>query len=200
MVNDYYGELKGHPDRARAVGWESLEAQCARFEFVARFFREGDRVLDLGAGLGDLGRYLLGKVEVRYLGLERDPGLLLRGQGLEPRVHLEAFDILSDVPLPSAEVVVAIGCLVDGQSLKSDAIRFGRLRRLISRATSAATREAIIIALDQDALERHPIRALESALGGVRRAEVAWLAPSATVLPIMDSELALVINVENRDA
>jgi hypothetical protein len=198
--SDYYRELSGHPDRARAVGWESLEAQQARFDVVARHCRVHDRVLDLGAGLGDLGRYLHGRVEVRYLGLERDPGLISRGRALEPSVSLEAFDIFSDAPLPSAEVVVAIGCLVDGESLKSDALRFGKLRRLISRATSAATRTTIIIALDQDALERHPIRAMEPALGGLRRAEVAWLAPSATLLPLLGTDLALIIPIENRES
>jgi SAM-dependent methyltransferase len=190
-MDDYYRDFEAHPDRARAVGWESQAGQAARFEVVAKHCRNGDRVLDLGAGLGDLGRHLTG-LAVSYCGLERDPRLLARGQALEPRVLLEARDIFEGA-LPEAEVVAAIGCLVDGTSLRNDAIRFGRLRRLIGRASEAATRTAIVIVLDQDALERHPLRREDPALGGIRRAEVAWLAPEATVVPLLGTDLALIL-------
>lgn len=191
--DDYYGELAAHPDRARAVGWESAEAQATRFELVRRHVRPGDRVLDLGAGLGDLGRYLLAhETPCTYLGLERDPRLLARGRLLEPAVALDAADLYVD-PLPRAELVVAIGVLVDGRSLRSDATRFARLRRLLTLARTAATRAAIVVALDQDRLEAHPVLCHEPALGGIRRGEIPWLAPDAEVLPLLALELALVL-------
>lgn len=192
-ANDYYGELVSHPDPARAVGWESAAAQATRFDLVRRFVRSGDRVLDLGAGLGDLGRHLRSHaLEVDYLGFERDPRLIARGLARTPPVALQQADFLA-APLPVADVVAAIGVLVDGRSQRSDALRFARARRLIEIVRAAATRTGIVIVLDQDQLEAHPILSLEPALGGIRRAELAWLAPDVEVVPLLEIELALVL-------
>lgn len=200
MVSAYYDELAGHPDPARAVGWESRTAQLARYDFVAGLIRPGDRVLDLGAGLGDLGRHLAARGAVDYVGLEREPTLLARGRAMSPTVDLRAADFMAD-PWPEADVVVAIGVLVDGASLRQDAVRFGRLRRLIARMRTAHPRTAVLVALDQDLLERHPILSREPALGGLRRAEQPWLAPDAVLHPpvgerlhpLLELDLALVM-------
>lgn len=191
--DDYYGELATHPDPARAVGWESAPAQRARFEVAARHIRPGDRVLDLGAGLGDLGRFLLASGwRGDYLGLERDPRLLARGRATHPEVAVRAADFLVDA-CGQADVVVAIGVLVDGRSLRSDGVRFSRVRRLLGVVRAATLRTGIVVLLDQDRLEAHPILSAEPALGGVRRAELAWLAPDANVEPVLERELALVM-------
>jgi len=193
VPSDYYGELFAHPDPARAVGWESAAAQATRFEVVRRFVAPGDSVLDLGAGLGDLGRYLAAcGWSGDYLGIERDPRLIARGLARTPPVALRHADFLVD-PLPTAAVVAAIGVLVDGRSQRSDGVRFARVRRLIEVVRAAATRVGVIVVLDQDQLEAHPILALEPALGGVRQAELAWLAPDAEVVPLLTLELALVL-------
>lgn len=201
MVSSYYQELAAHPDPARAVGWESRPAQLARYDFVADFIRPGDRVLDLGAGLGGLGRHLAARgLAVDYLGLEREPCLLDRARALHPAVTVRAADFMLD-PWPDADVVVALGVLVDGASLRSDAVRFSRLRHLIARMSAARPRHAILVTLDQDALERHPILSVEPALGGLRRAEQPWLAPEARLYPapgarlhpLLELDLALVI-------
>lgn len=193
-TDDYYGELAHHPDPARAVGWESGAAQAARFEVVRGHVRPGDRVLDLGAGLGDLGRFLLATGwRGDYLGLERDPRLIARGLAKPPAVALERADFLVD-PLPPADVVVAIGVLVDGRSLRSDGVRFGRLRRLFEVARAAARRTAVLVLLDQDRLEAHPILSAEPALGGIRRAELAWLAPDAELVPVLALDLAVILH------
>ncbi len=191
---DYYGELVAHPDPARAVGWESAAAQAARFEVVRRFVRPGDRILDLGAGLGDLGRHLqMHAWSGDYLGLERDARVFARGLARTPSVALRRADFLAE-PVGSAEVVAAIGVLVDGRSQRSDALRFARARRLIEVVRAAATRTGIIIVLDQDRLEAHPILREEPALGGLRLAELAWLALDAEVVPLLSLDLALVLS------
>jgi len=195
-ADDYYGEVFAHPDPARAVGWEDAARQAARFEGVARWVREGDRVLDLGAGLGDLGRYLDARVGVRYVGLERDERLLARGRAMQPEVALHRADFMVD-PLPRAEVVAAVGVLVDGRSLRDDGVRFGRVRALLERVAGAATRTGVVVLLDQDRLEADPIRRVEPALGGVRLAEVPWLAAGREieVVRVLDTDLALVVHV-----
>ena len=52
MSDDYYAELAGHPDPARAVGWESQAAQAERFAVVRRAVKEGERVLAAGRAAG----------------------------------------------------------------------------------------------------------------------------------------------------
>ncbi len=194
--DDYYGELAGHSDRVRAVGWESVTAATERYRVVADRLRPGERVLDLGAGLGDFGRYLESRgIDVDYLGVERDPRLVARGRTLEHSVRLESGDFMA-MELEVADVVVVIGALVDGSSLRDGGLRFGRLRRLITRARCLARREVALVLLDQDRLETDPIRSLESALGGLRLAEVPWLfpdTPEVRVENVLATDLLVVV-------
>ena len=190
MRDDYYGELVHATERHRAVGWENEVATHTRYEAVLGRVRTGDFVLDLGAGLGELGRYLSARREVSYLGVERDARLVARGRLIEPVMPLEEADFMV-ADLPTADIVALVGAVVDGASLRSDAVRFGRLRRLFERAQSFARREVVVVVLDQDALERDPIRSQEVALGGMRLAELAWLAPDARVERILATDLVV---------
>jgi hypothetical protein len=193
LADDYYGELAAHPDPARAVGWESRAAATCRYVAACAELRPGDEVLELGAGLGDFGRFLAERsLAVAYRGLERDPRLITRAHAMAPPVNLELGDLFSAAPR-SADLVVAIGALVDGGPLRSDGVRFTRLRRLIEVARGAARRHAVLILLDQDLLERDPIRSCEPALGGIRPAEVPWLAPDAQVTRPLPTDLCLVL-------
>lgn len=182
MTSDYYRDLASHPDPARVVGWESRLAQLARYECVRAALEPGDSVIDLGAGLGDLGRYLAAS-EVSYRGLEVRPELVARGRALPPPVNLVEADAFSPPPTPSATVSAAIGALVDGSRLTDDATRFARLRRLISAALSHASRLAVLIVARQAALTPDP------ALGGLRDAELPWLLPAGTALHRLDDLL-----------
>lgn len=183
MSLGYYDELARASDRARRVGWESLAMQAARYRAVSERVGVDESVLDLGAGLGDLGRHLLA-VGHRgaYLGIERDAALLAEAARLEPRVAVEAGDVLTCEH--RADVVVALGTLVDGTSLRDDGVRFGKLRRLVGAVTRARTRLGLIIVAQQEAIEARPVLASDPALGGMRQAELAWLAPDATLVEL----------------
>lgn len=175
-MDDYYGELVAAPDRFRAVGWESEAGAHRRYEAVLDHLRTGDSVLDLGAGLGELGRYLLGRLEVTYVGVERDSRLIARARSFLPHVALIEADFMS-APLERADVVVLIGAAVDGGAMRDDGVRFGKLRRMFERARVLGRREVLAVVLDQDVLEKDPVRSLEPALGGMRMAELPWLCP-----------------------
>ena len=71
-MTHYYQELASHPDDARIVGWESRLAQCVRYEVVRTLLPPQASILDLGAGIGDLARYLgIGHAEARYCEIGR---------------------------------------------------------------------------------------------------------------------------------
>lgn len=184
-MTSYYDDLARASDAARRVGWESLAAQRARFEAVRAELLPGEAVLDLGAGLGDLGRHLQeNDHRGRYLGLERDPELVRLGRARSPRVELELGDALEVDLARVADVVVAIGALVDGASLRSDGVRFGRLRRWLEVVSRAATRLGLVVVAKQEAIEARPVLAADPALGGMRATELAWLAPDAELVDL----------------
>ncbi len=181
----YYDELARASDRARRVGWESVAMQRLRFEAVRRSLGPGEAVLDLGAGLGDLGRYLAEHGHTgTYVGVERDPALVASAQALVPAVEVVAGDLFACTL--RAPVVAAVGVLVDGSSLRSDATRFGRLRRLFEVVTRAATRVGVIVVAKQEAIESRPVLNADPALGGMRATELAWLAPDAELEDLSD--------------
>lgn len=174
--SDYYATFAGHPDPARQVGWEDLARQAHRFEFVRRLLAPGDVVLDVGAGLGALGRHLMVHGHRgAYLGLERDAVFVARARLLDPPIHLVHRDALAGPAWPEADVVALVGVLVDGAALTSDGERFKRLRLFLERALAAARKAVVLVTLKQEALEADPIRSLEPALGGVRLTELPWL-------------------------
>ncbi|MFO0745386.1 MAG: hypothetical protein U1F43_06900 [Myxococcota bacterium] len=175
-ASDYYRDLARATDPARRVGWESLAMQRLRFAAVRAELVADDGVLDLGAGLGDLGRYLQENDHPgAYLGIERDAELVRLGRAMAPPVALELGDALASVRV--AAVAVALGTLVDGSSLRSDGVRFTRLRALFAAVRRASTRLGLVVVAKQEAIEARPVLAADDALGGMRAAELAWLEP-----------------------
>lgn len=194
----YYDELARASDRARRVGWESLAMQRLRFEAVRARLLPGEGVLDLGAGLGDLGRHLLAHGHTgAYLGLEQDPALLAAAARLEPSVALEAGDLFATSR--RAPVAVALGALVDGSRLTSDGVRFARLRRLVAAVRAASTRLGLVVVAKQEAIEARPVLSADPALGGMRAAELPWLAPDASLVDLSEVDW-LVELAANRQA
>lgn len=186
--DDYYASLATHPDPARVVGWESPLLQAFRFEAALACVRPGDVLLDVGCGLGALGTYALaGGRDVDYLGVDAIPAMVARGRAAAPGLDLRVADALAE-PLPACDVAVAVGTLIGGGSLRSDGLRLARFRRLTAAMTAAARRAVVWVVLDQDALEARPALAADHALGGVRPAEVAWVA-DALGWPVAEAPL-----------
>ncbi|MCB9734343.1 MAG: class I SAM-dependent methyltransferase [Deltaproteobacteria bacterium] len=174
--NGYYDELAAHPDPARVVGWESQALQALRHDAALAVARPGERVLDVGCGLGDLGARALERgLGLDYVGVDAIAAMVARGRARHPGLDLRALDALA-APLPACDVAVAVGALVSGESLRSDGARLGRFRRLTETMVAAATRAVVWVVLDQDALEARPALLADEALGGVRPAEVDWVA------------------------
>jgi len=193
VTGTYYASLQSHPDPARIVGWESRLAQLTRFAIAAHFVRPGDRVLDLGAGLGDLSRYLaINSPQAKVIGFEVHPPFLRRARELDPPVHLvnrDAFDVDSAEATLRGQVVAALGALVDGSDLSADSRRFTRLRRLFAGLVARTERVAIAVMAKQEAIEGDPLRREDPALGGLRTDELPWLIPEGWRYDVRDDVL-----------
>jgi SAM-dependent methyltransferase len=195
---DFYAALAGADDDARVAGWEHPLGQAARFEAALAAVGAGDTVLDVGCGPGALLPYLEAvRPGARYVGVERLPGMLAKARARCPRGDFRERDALDGGPLPEADVVVAIGALVDGASLREDGVRFGRLRRLAERCLAASRRCAVLVALDQDVVDARLMFRAEEALGGLRASEAAWLAEAlgveVEVHRVLTTDLALTL-------
>ena len=185
-MSDYYAALASHPDPSRRVGWESRLAQLTRFATVAASLNPDDRLLDVGAGLGDLARALaFTHPAVQYVGLEARAAFVAEAARMSPPVSLRLgrFGEETSAP-PTVDVAVAVGALVDGRPLDVDGVRLGRVRALLAQLLDRARRHVIAIFASQEALEADPLRAADEALGGLRQAEVAWVEPEGATFSV----------------
>lgn len=195
----YYDALAASADTpARRAGWEHALGQAARFEAALAPVVAGDLVLDVGCGLADLAPYLAAvRPGARYVGLDALPSMVAAARARHPAADVRLADALADGPLPEADVVVAVGALVSGAPLTDDASRFARARDLARACLAAARRCAVLVALDQDALEARAALAAEPALGGLRAAEAPWVAhhlgAEHAVARVLSTDLALVL-------
>ncbi|MGB0697348.1 MAG: class I SAM-dependent methyltransferase [Rhodospirillaceae bacterium] len=82
----YTNQLRRFGTTARAVGWRSRDRQEIRFATLAKIgVRQGDSVLDVGCGTGDLCDWLSKRgLRVRYVGLDMVPAMIKHCQTRYP--------------------------------------------------------------------------------------------------------------------
>lgn len=133
-----YYEITG--DDARDVGWYDALDQAFRFELVRHLVRAGDRVVDLGCGLGALKNYLPAGIE--YIGLEREKALFELARS---RVGASILNLdFEKNEIPSGDLVVAIGVGISS----GEAADLGKLAH---RMREAASRTYMLCAANENA-------------------------------------------------
>ncbi len=172
----YYDELSTDPNWARRVGWKRRIGQAFRFELVGQLLEPGDVLLDVGCGAAALARWVSAR-DVVYVGVDA-----LRHE-LEYEADVRQLDALVD-PLPSADLVAAIGTLVDGNPRTEEEQRH-RATEFVTRLKRAAGR-GILVAVDLGSLDARPWRR-DEALAGVRR---EWFEDE--LVQVSEDEVALV--------
>jgi ubiquinone/menaquinone biosynthesis C-methylase UbiE len=101
-------------DGARSLGWTDRDSQHARFSVIANSVEfDGQTVLDLGCGYGDLYPFLTAQYSIpSYLGVEQHATFYQQAKARHqnPMCAFTRGDI-STMPLNSHDVVVASGSL-----------------------------------------------------------------------------------------
>ena len=94
----YLRRLSQSEETHEVLGWESPEAQEARFSVLLELLPEDPfSLLDVGAGLGDLFAFLdRSHVPARYTGVDILPEMVDRARNRFPRGRFECIDVLSD--------------------------------------------------------------------------------------------------------
>ena len=150
LSEPYYESLSGEP--ARKMGWRNALERHVRFEVVRQLIKPHESLLDLGAGDGQLGRYLRAcGWQGRYTAVESFP---------HPWTDFENAELIRrdfrDIELPNADLVVAIGTMVGNTEATPHQLLLSRLEE--------ARRAAVFIALDEEAWA---FRLRDPALNGV---------------------------------
>lgn len=98
VIERYSERLSRHGHSPLSVGWGPKDRQRARFAVLAsNWDLHGKRILDIGAGFGDLYGFLKHFGISRYLGVDIVPGLVETGQatwGGDDRFQLVQADFL----------------------------------------------------------------------------------------------------------
>jgi len=96
-----------------SLGWGESGRQQLRFEILSSYWDlTGKRILDLGAGFGDLFQFLKDKDIEDYFGIELTPALVEEGRTKyhsDPRFHLSVGDVSDLASYPECDIAIISG-------------------------------------------------------------------------------------------
>jgi SAM-dependent methyltransferase len=113
LADHFARRLARHGPTLAALDWNDTASQLLRFRVLTGIgLAPGDRLLDVGCGLGDLLGYCAARgVAVEYVGIDPVPGMIAAARRRFPGVRFEAWDLLTvaDGALPAVDYVVMSG-------------------------------------------------------------------------------------------
>jgi len=109
----FYSELlKKHGVSFKSLDWGSVESQEKRFKVLSEIgFKNGDSILDIGCGIGDLYSWLnKNGFRVNYTGVDITISMVDKARERFPKVDFRHGSVLGNkVFLPETDYVVASG-------------------------------------------------------------------------------------------
>lgn len=101
IIERYNSRLRKHGYSINALASGSEERRNLRYQILCEVgINDGDSILDLGCGFGDLNKYLnTNNIKVRYIGIDINEQIIKLGKENTPEVDLRVSDIMAD-PLP----------------------------------------------------------------------------------------------------
>lgn len=145
MIEYYDGVLAERGHRPEGVDWKSQDAQEEAFAVFAQTIGPNDSVLDVGCGLGHLGKFLgrLGH-RGRYTGIDISQRMIEAGRERNPELDLRVVDLLaSDCPIESQSYDVVVACGVFTEHFDIPYAEFEDfVRLLVTRMYDVCRRQA----------------------------------------------------------
>jgi len=94
--------LLRHGHSAKALYWSNTAIQEIRFQVLMEIgIQNGDRLLDVGCGFGDLFAYLKRQqIVTDYCGIDLSPDLITAGKNLYPQARFFCGDLFDLAPQP----------------------------------------------------------------------------------------------------
>jgi ubiquinone/menaquinone biosynthesis C-methylase UbiE len=115
----YSSLLQKHGKNFQALNWGSEKSQKLRFKILAEIgIQNGDSVLDLGCGLGDLYQWFkVIKTDVIYTGIDLTPAMVKHAQERFPEINFFEGNIngLPETQVAGYDFVVASGIFAHRQ-------------------------------------------------------------------------------------
>jgi len=114
LIKEYYEHrIKNGKEDYQIVGWESPEAQKARFDVLVRNIPfKGKKILDVGCGVGSLLGYLQSENAAgEYTGIDILPGMIEEARKRHPGARFIIGDVLSEKIFPSLsfDIIISSG-------------------------------------------------------------------------------------------
>jgi len=114
IIDKHRDSLKRNGYHPHTLYWSSREIQQLRFEILSRIgTQNGDSVLDVGCGFGDLFAYFQARdIHTRYLGLDLSTDILQKAEELYPQARFFNGDLFDLSPAEqSYDYVMLSGAL-----------------------------------------------------------------------------------------
>lgn len=113
VLDRYTSAFSRYGHSEMSLGWGKKGRQAMRFEvLLSGFALEGKSVLELGAGFGDLARFVFERGASSYTGIELTPALVAEGRrqfGGDSRFSLVEGDVSAVKEFPGCDVVIISG-------------------------------------------------------------------------------------------
>lgn len=111
---DYYSEKGASNEDAFKVGWKNFRSQQVRFEQLLRSFTisDGDTIIDLGCGLGDLYDFLSLKypsINFKYIGYDVMPEMIENAKSKHTQSNVSFFVVNEVEEIKNADYIFASG-------------------------------------------------------------------------------------------
>ncbi len=109
IIDRYNKRLEEHGFSINALASGNNERRNLRFKVLTEIgIQNGDTVLDLGCGFGDLHNYFTqNNIDIKYIGIDINEKIIALGKEMNPTIDIRVLDILNDTIEDKIDYIVS---------------------------------------------------------------------------------------------